>query len=213
MNNDFCSACTVYEPRFDTKTQKLIDDLDRALHGRMCDKNPRRLAHCRSVAHTSSFLAHIYQEDEAKAYIAGLLHDWDKVLTQEEQIEKAEKYHIDLGCDPHKVVHLLHGYTAACELHELYPEISEDIIDAIRYHTCAREQMSALDMMVFVADGIEPLRSSVSAIEQTRALVGEKPLFDVFFDSFASGLAYVLDTRRFLYPQSVALYNSFLERQ
>lgn len=213
MAHDFCTQCSGFKPQFDVRTSEFIHTLNNALEARMSEINPHRLAHCKSVAQTSSFLAHIYHEDETKAYIAGLLHDWDKVLTREEQIEKAKRYHIDLGCDLNKVAHLLHGYTAACDLEERFPELTSDIIDAIRYHTCAREDMCALDMMVFVADGIEPLRTSVPAIEHTRELVGDTPLFDVFFDSFASGLSYVLETRRFLYPHSILLYNNFLARE
>ena len=101
--------------------------------------------------------------------------------------------------------------TAARELKERYPMLSDEILHAIYYHTVACEAMNTLDMVVFVADGIEPNRTSVPAIERTRAQVGKDSMRDVFINAFTSGIIYVLETKRYVYPPSIALYNSFVQ--
>lgn len=199
-----------FTPQFSQNDKHTIELLTQALTARMSEVNPRRFAHCKSVAQTAAYMAKVYQQNQTHAYIAGLLHDWDKILSTPDQIEKAQHYDIDMGAPLEQTCHLLHGLTAACELHERFPKLSDDIINAIRYHTVARTNMSALDMIVFVADGIEPLRKPYPTLDAIRASVGTQPLERVFFESFTSGLVYVLKTQRYLYPPSIQLYNHYI---
>jgi HD superfamily phosphohydrolase YqeK len=73
--------------------------------------------------------------------------------------------------------------------------------------------MAPLDMVVFVADGIEPLRKPADAIKRQRKLVGKAMLPDLYWASFSDGVAYVIETRRYLYPGTLSIYNDIvLER-
>ena len=73
--------------------------------------------------------------------------------------------------------------------------------------------MSDLDMVLFVADGIEPLRKPYPGIDNIRGLVGAAPLDEVFWASFAGGIVYVIETRRYLYPGTVDIYNALVEKE
>ena len=53
---------------------------------------------------------------------------------------------------------LLHGPTAAAELVRAYPDLSADVVQAIARHTAAAVGMSDLDMIIYIADAIEPSR-------------------------------------------------------
>ena len=59
-----------------------------------------------------------------------------------------------------------------------------------------------------MADGIEPLRRSSPGIEKTRKLVGVSSLEDLYWESFTGGVIYVLETGRYLYPGTLAIYNA-----
>ena len=61
--------------------------------------------------------------------------------------------------------------------------------------------------VVFVADGIEPLRKASEGIERTRSLVGREPLDDVYWESFWGGMVYVIQTGRYLWPGTLSVYN------
>nr|WP_239471423.1 HD domain-containing protein [Olsenella profusa] len=169
---------------------------------------PRRLAHSLSVASTAESLARTYGTDPFLARCAGLLHDWEKVASGAEQEARARELGIDLGVDLALVRPLLHGIIAARELPARYPELPGEVWRAIAVHTTAASEMGPLDEVLFVADGIEPLRPSTPGIERTRSLVGELPLDDLFWESFVGGIVYVLEGGRYLYPGTIDVYNA-----
>ena len=167
-----------------------------------------RLEHSLSVASMSEHLAIIYDVDPFLARAAGYLHDWDKVLTSRELISRARRFGIDLGVPLESVEPLLHGMVAARELPARYPHLPQEVWHAIACHTSAAEDMCPLDMVLFVADGIEPLRRASEGIQQTRSLVGRVSLEDLFWNAFVGGLVYVLEGGRYLYPRAIDIYNS-----
>lgn len=189
-----------------------IAKLERDIKVQLAEK-PKRLAHSLSVAHTAEWMAHIYGADCFEARCAGILHDWVKAEAHEEQIEEAMRLGIDLGAPIEKCEPLLHGLIAAQTLPERYPELPGAVWQAISRHTTGAADMSALDMVLFVADGIEPLRKPYPGIETIRGLVGTAPLEEVFWASFAGGIVYVIETRRYLYPGTVDIYNALVEKE
>jgi len=71
--------------------------------------------------------------------------------------------------------------------------------------------MTDLDMVVFVADGIEPRRRAEPATVHVRKLVEQgAPLKEVFWSSFSSGVAYVIQTERYLFPGTLDIYNELV---
>lgn len=174
---------------------------------------PKRLMHSLSVGLTAERLAVQYGVDAYLARVSGILHDWSKVLPSRESIDRASELGIDLGVDLSLVEPLLHGMIAARELPSRFPELPPEVWQAIERHTLGNAHMSPLDMIVFVADGIEPLRKPADAIRRQRKLVGEASLADLFWESFSDGVSYVIDTRRYLYPGTLSIYNDIvLER-
>lgn len=167
-----------------------------------------RLDHSLSVARMAEHLAVLYGVDPFLARAAGLLHDWDKVVPKDELLVRARYFGIDLGVPLESVEPLLHGMVAARELPDRYPHLPQEVWHAIACHTSAAEHMGPLDMVLFVADGIEPLRRASAGIRQTRSLVGKVSLDDLFWNAFVGGIVYVLETGRYLYPRAIDIYNS-----
>ncbi len=186
--------------------QGLICDLKEQLASK-----PKRFTHSLGVAGTAYELANLYGADPYDAYVAGLLHDWDKAVPAADLVSRAKGLGIDLGVDYSLVEPLLHGMVAARELPALYPWLSQDILHAIAVHTTAAAQMSSLDMVLFVADGIEPNRKASPGIQKTRDLVGKVSLEDLFWDSFSAGVVYVIETNRYLWPGTIDIYNSWVQ--
>ena len=188
--------------------QEEVKRLECALKDHMKEAKPKRYAHSLSVAKTAESLAVTYGVDPFLARCAGTLHDWYKVPSNDEQIARARELGIDLGVDINLVANLLHGIIAARDLPALFPELPAEVWQAIDRHTTGAADMSPLDMVVFVADGIEPLRRSSPGIEKTRKLVGVSSLEDLYWESFTGGVIYVLETGRYLYPGTLAIYNA-----
>lgn len=172
---------------------------------------PRRLAHSLGVARTAAELARVYGVDVFEATAAGLLHDWDKVLDDDELLVRAARYRVPVCGSPALAVGLLHGPVAAVELPEIFPELPPAVFQAVERHTIGAEDMTPLDMVVFVADAIEPQRKGDYA-DRLRALVGEASLTELFFQCFSQGLVYVLQTGRYLYPTAATIYNAYAVR-
>ncbi len=199
-------------PDYTVCEQALIARLEEDIAVQLAPK-PRRLAHSLSVAATAESLACLYGVDPLLARCAGILHDWDKVLSADELKARTSEHGIDMGVDLDLVVPLLHGIVAARELPALYPELPDEVFHAIEVHTTAASEMSPLDEVIFVADGIEPRRPSSPGIEATRALVGVVSLDDLFWNSFVGGVVYVLEGNRYLYPGTIDVYNALLARR
>jgi len=198
----------VGEPAYDADGAALVRRLERDLRTHMEEAKPGRYRHSLSVAHTAEQMALAYGIDPLEARVAGILHDWDKVLDASGQMRLACQLGIDLGVDMQLVQPLLHGMTAAMHLPERYPELPASVWQAIARHTIGHAHMSPLDMVVFVADGIEPTRKDVPAIHETRTMVDERaPLEDVYWTSFYHGVSYVIETERYLYPGTLDIYN------
>ena len=170
-----------------------------------------RLNHSLGVARTARKLARTYGVDPFLATAAGLIHDWDKVVPADELVARAVSYHLELGDGPSKMLSLLHGPVAARELPELFPELDQSVFQAVARHTSAATDMTPLDMVVYIADGIEPMRTG-KEIEQTRKMVGEASLEELFFNCLAQSIAFVIKKRKYLYPGSLTVYNAYAER-
>lgn len=169
----------------------------------------RRHAHSLGVAATAASLAFAYNVNAFDAYAAGLIHDWDKVLDDDELLARALRYGIEIEGAPALAVPLLHGPVAARELPELFPELDRGIFQAVARHTVAATDMTPLDMVVFTADAIEPGRRGDYA-DRLREMVGDVSLEELFFTCFAQGLIYVMQTKRYLYPSAARIYNHYV---
>ena len=191
-----------------------IARLEADLEAHMRARKPKRYEHSLGVAATAEQMALLYGADPFQARVAGILHDWDKVLDAQGQIALAAELGVDLGVEAELVQPLLHGMTAAIHLQERYPDLPAPIWQAIERHTIGHADMTALDMVVFVADGIEPHRRDVPAIREVRAMVdAHVSLEDVYWTSFYHGVSYVIDTERYLYPGTLDIYNRLALRR
>jgi putative nucleotidyltransferase with HDIG domain len=108
----------------------------------------KRFTHTEGVIETALQLARHYGEDEAKTYLAALLHDCAKPIST------------NLG----------HAGKGAQLAREKYGVADSYILDAIAYHTTGRPNMTLLDKIIFIADYIEPNRQEAPNLDDLRRL-------------------------------------------
>ena len=193
--------------------QTLINQLESDLKSHMYDKNPKRFAHSISVGHCAETLAQVYGADMFSARVAGILHDWEKLLSDADTLELADRFRIQVEAPYQKIVGLLHGPLAAKTLPAIYPWLSNEILSAIQKHTAGDRQMSKLDKILYIADLIEPLRPNFTAVEESRNVYLRGGSLDELYESaFCNVMMYVISSRRYLYPNSIALYNEMIEK-
>ncbi len=188
---------------------EFYDARHKDLEGRV---SARRLSHIEGVALTSEKLARIYGENTLCARLAGLLHDWDKNYDDEGIRHRVDE--LGLQVDPYVYTHearLLHGPTAAAALSRDFPQISASVISAISRHTTASCDMTPLDMIVYVADVIEPTRT-FDEVEALRSVVGKVSLEELFFRAYTYTMTSVIAREKNLYPNTVDVWNHYADR-
>ncbi|MGI6106257.1 MAG: bis(5'-nucleosyl)-tetraphosphatase (symmetrical) YqeK [Raoultibacter sp.] len=172
----------------------------------------QRFEHVESVAQTAITIAKEYGLDWRRARLAAILHDWDKDISDEAIIKRAK----ELGVVTDAYVmdtmpRLLHGLTAAAALKREYPEIPQDVLDAVAYHTSACIGMTELDMVVYIADVIEPLRP-FPATQKLRDKVGKISLEDLFLRTFKQVFSNLIESNYRVHPSTVDVWNYYLVR-
>lgn len=107
---------------------------------------------------------------------------------------------------------VLHGHTAARALSREFPQIPEDVIQAVDRHTVAAIDMTKLDMIVYIADAVEESRR-FGRIDELRAAVGETDLEELFFLTYEYWTLLLFERRRQLHPETIRIWNALVARR
>ena len=126
-----------------------IEEYKLLLQSRLNDK---RYHHSLCVANEAVRLAEKYGANKEKAYIAGLLHDITKNAPAEEHLHIFDSFGIMLNGIEQNAEKLWHAISGAAFVEHLLGITDQEIIDAIRYHTTARGNMTLLDKILYLAD-------------------------------------------------------------
>ncbi len=138
-NGVYCQKGALFRECFDASRNRL---------------SVKRFTHCQMVAKAAKGLAKIYHEDEKKAEIAGILHDIVK--------EKDKKSLLRIIQDEGKVLSpveksspkIWHAIAGAIYCKKWLGIESQEILNAILYHTTARENMTKFEKIIYIADCI-----------------------------------------------------------
>ena len=119
-------------------------------------EKPQRKAHSLRVAEVAAKKAAQLRMREKQAITAALFHDCAKNVEKESPLLQGFVLPTEFGQVPEQVVHQFAGaYIAKTQ----FGITDEDILNAVRYHTSGRENMSALEKLIFLADMVEEERS------------------------------------------------------
>lgn len=144
-----------------------IKDLKKDLKKQMDDS---RYEHTMGVMYMCGALAMRYGYDLERAMLAGLMHDCAKCMPNAKKLKMAEKNHLEISDLEHKNPFMLHAKLGALLAKKKYDIEDEEVLDAIRWHTTGRPQMTLLDKIVYVADYIEPKRDKAPNLAQIRQM-------------------------------------------
>lgn len=181
------------------------DFYKKELKNKVSDK---RYIHSINVLKEAQKLAENYGEDTQKAMLAGLLHDIAKEMSEELQI----KILLDAGCDMDKFKNacskIFHGFAGSEYIKNKFGITDEDILNAVRYHTVGRKNMSMLEKIIFVSDYISAERDFPDTSE-VRALA-YKDLDAVVLHKLSTSMQKCINSRQAIYPNTVQTYNQLV---
>jgi len=152
------------------KTHNLYKDYNNIVQSyQKFDLEPKRVEHIYRVAKMALDIGEYFEKTD-KIVLGALLHDIGKRIA----IEAIKVYYTEeefrlLGQVAKSVVHAYYGERLA------YVEFGirdKDILNAIKYHTTGRPNMSVLEKIIFLADMVETERKGVDDIREL-ALCGQ----------------------------------------
>lgn len=169
----------------------------------------KRYSHSINVSSTAERLAGLYGCDSGKAGIAGLVHDCARELGREQLLASIEKEGIIVDRTTLKIKELLHGPAALNVCRRVFGIEDEEILNAVRYHTTGRENMTLLEKIIYLSDFIEPGRS-FPGVEELRVLAGED-LDKALLMAFDSSIMYLVSRNGIIHTDTVLSRNYILE--
>ncbi|KAA9005427.1 HD domain-containing protein [Paenibacillus spiritus] len=169
----------------------------------------KRWQHTLGVMSSAAELAHRYGGDPDKAELAAILHDVAKYWPVERQRAVIEEN----GLNKELLLYdkqLWHAEVGAFVAEHEYGVTDREVLDAVRYHTSGRQQMTLLDRIVCLADYIEPGRD-FPGVDRIREL-SMKSLEEGLIAGLDSTISLLIAKRRIIFPLTVLARNDLVRK-
>ncbi len=169
----------------------------------------KRYMHTLGVSYTASCLAMAHGEPMEDAMAAGLLHDCAKSMHGSELMAICEKGHLRINAvERSNPTALLHAKVGAYLAEHKYGVTDSNILNAIRYHTTGRPDMSKLEKIIYIADYIEPGRKQLAGLEMVRR-IAYQDLDWTMENILANTLAYLQTTEGQIDDMTIKTYQFY----
>jgi predicted HD superfamily hydrolase involved in NAD metabolism len=154
------------------------------------------------------------------------LHDCAKELKNDEQIDLAKYYGIEIYPEDLLSPNLLHARNGAAIAEEKYEIMDPRVLSAIRDHTLGAVDMGLEAKILYLADMLEPGRDAViktrtnasdgeksysRELDTMRATIAAGKLDEALLMAMDSKISYVIRKRQPIHPLGVAARNSLIK--
>ncbi|CDE11673.1 metal dependent phosphohydrolase [Clostridium sp. CAG:354] len=168
-----------------------------------------RFTHSLGVAKKAIELAKIYGVQEEIAKKVGIAHDIAKEMTDEEMIEYAKVNNIRIDEIETVKPSLLHGKIGADIAAKKFG-FTQDMINAIKWHTTGRENMSMLEKIIYVADKTEENRKGTRFnLEKSRELSTQN-IDETLIFLMNEFITYNVKNEWLIHPETIKARNDLL---
>lgn len=187
--------------------EKILEDVKNTL-------SEKRYIHSIGVMKQAEYLAKKYGQDVEIAKAVGIAHDIAKELTEEEKIKYVEENKIEIDEIEKINIGLLHAKIGADICKKKY-NFTEEMQNAIKYHTVGNENMDLLAKIIFVADKTEEGRNykkeeKNEQLQKVRELskidINEALLYEI-----DSSLIYTIQKHKLVHTDSILTRNKLLK--
>lgn len=165
----------------------------------------KRYVHSLNVADSARELARIYGADEEKAYTAGLVHDSCKDMPAGLQLSYLLENKVELTDIELNTAKLYHAICGKVFAEKEFDITDEDMLNAIRYHTTGRKDMSLLEKIIFIADFISAERD-YNGVEIMREKA-VRSLDEAIVEGLSFTIKDLIDAERVVHPDTLDAYN------
>ena len=171
-----------------------------------------RFTHSLGVVKKAVELAKIYGLQEETAKKVGIAHDIAKEMTDEEMLEYVKNNNIEIDEIETVKPSLLHGKIGADIAAKKYG-FTEDMVNAIKWHTTGRENMSMLEKIIYVADKTEENRKGTRFnLEKSRELSTQN-IDETLIFLMNEFITYNVKNEWLIHPETIIARNDLLLNQ
>lgn len=167
-----------------------------------------RYQHTLGVMETAIKLANKYGGDEKKAELAAIFHDYAKFRDKDEMKTIIK----DQGMDSQLLDYtseLWHAPVGAFLVEKEAGITDPDVLDAIRYHTSGRPNMTVLEKIIYLADYIEPGRH-FPGVEEVRE-IAEQDLNQALIQALKNTIGFLMKKNQRIFPLTFHTYNDLVK--
>ncbi|MEH7547763.1 bis(5'-nucleosyl)-tetraphosphatase (symmetrical) YqeK [Neobacillus vireti] len=168
-----------------------------------------RYQHTLGVMETAISLAEKYGADVKKAEIAAIFHDYAKFRPKDEMKEII----MSQGLPQDLLVYnteLWHAPVGAYLVEKEAGVSDNEVLDAIRYHTSGRPNMTLLEKVIYLADYIEPGRH-FPGVEEVREIANEN-LEKALIKAIQNTILFLMKKNQTIYPETFYTYNDLIQK-
>lgn len=169
-----------------------------------------RFNHSMEVMKTAKELAKIYNCDEGKASIAGLLHDCAKFDDEIYLLKRTNDFGILLDNVMQVNTELVHGPLGSYIAETEYNISDIEILDSIYFHTTGRENMTLLDKIIYISDYIEPSRK-FPGVDQIRSMAFENLDMSILM-AMENTIKFLLERKRLIHLNTIKARNYLISK-
>jgi len=168
-----------------------------------------RYQHTLGVMETAITLAGRYGADEKKAEVAAIFHDYAKFRPKDEmkEIIVAQRFPRDLL---EFNTELWHAPVGAYLVEKEAGITDREVLNAIRYHTSGRANMTLLEKVIYLADYIEPGRH-FPGVDEVREMAKEN-LDRALIKAVQNTILFLMKKNQTVYPETVFTYNDLINK-
>jgi len=166
-----------------------------------------RYQHTVGVMETAIELAEKYGADVKKAELAAIFHDYAKFRPKEEMKQIIVERNMPRDLLKYNS-ELWHAPVGAYLVEKEVGITDFEILNAIRYHTSGRPNMTVLEKVIYLADYIEPGRI-FPGVEEVRELAKQNLNLAVI-KAVQNTIQFLMKKNQSVYPDTFYTYNSLI---
>lgn len=171
----------------------------------------KRFIHSLAVCETAEKYAKIHNLDVNKAKIGGLLHDCGRQINTAKQLEKALELKLEIDFVEKNQPILLHAKLGVYYAQKKYGIVDTEILSSIRKHSTGGINMTPIDMVVYLADLLEPARN-FQGIDNLRMLA-KQDLELAMIKAYEQSIEYLIDCGLLIHPDCVLGRNQLVAKR
>lgn len=162
----------------------------------------KRIKHTADVVNCALKKAKELGLDEEKVRIASTLHDCAKYI----DYQKVSGFTL-----PEYVPQpVIHSFLGAFVAEKALNVTDEEVLDAIRYHTSGKANMSLLGKLIFVADMVEEGRT-YDGVEKLRELYEKDDFEHCFVECLKEEFIHLINKKQNIYVETINAYDFYVK--